>query len=68
MTAHERMQMLGAALAFAAVGGAMVFYEVARLKQARPIWGGGDAVQAYWVAYCAMFVLAFVFVIAVLVR
>lgn len=60
--------MLVAAITFAAAGSAMLFYDLARTRKGRPIWGGGDALQAYWAAYSALFVLAFAFLVAVIVR
>jgi hypothetical protein len=54
----ETMGLLGASVVFAAVGGALLFYELSRLKAGRPILRGGVAAQGYYMIYLAMFVLS----------
>ena len=54
------MNLLGlvvASVAFFCVGGAMVLYELSRIKAGRPILKGSPAVDFYYVAYLAMFCL-----------
>lgn len=54
----ETLGLLGAAIAFFAVGFALLLYELARIKVGRPILKGGVAAQGYYIIYLAMFVLA----------
>jgi divalent metal cation (Fe/Co/Zn/Cd) transporter len=55
----ETLGLLGAAVAFFAVGFVLVLYELSRIKAGRPILKGGVAAQGYYMIYLAMFVLAF---------
>ena len=64
----ERLELAGAAIAFLAVGAAMVFYELARAGAKRPILKGGDAAQAYMSAYGALFVLGLTCMLAAIIR
>ena len=64
----ERLEFVGAAVAFGSVGALMVFYEMVRARAKRPIMKGGDGAQAYMSAYGALFVLGLTFLIAALVR
>ena len=56
----EKLGLIGAAVAFAAIGSTLVFYELSRIKAGRPILRGGVAAQSYYIIYLAMFVLALV--------
>ena len=67
-TPLEKLQFLGAAIAFFAVGALMVFYENFRIKAGRPILNGSAAVQLYYVSYLTMFVLSATVAIAAIVR
>ena len=64
----EKLQFLGAATAFFAVGDLMVFYENFRIKAGRPILNGSAAVQLYYVSYLTMFVLGSAVAVAAIVR
>lgn len=64
----EKVQFVGAAIAFFAVGILMVLYENARIKAGRPILKGSEAVQLYYVSYLTMFVLSATVAIAAIVR
>ena len=64
----EKIQFLGAAVAFFAAGALMVFYENFRIKVGRPILNGSAAVQLYYVSYLTMFVLGATVAIAAIVR
>ena len=54
----ETLGLLGAAIAFFAVGLVLVLYENVRIKAGRPILKGGTAAQSYYIIYFAMFVMA----------
>lgn len=54
----ETVGLLGASVVFAVVGGALLFYELSRIKAGRPILRGGVAAQGYYMIYLAMFALA----------
>ena len=58
---------MGAAIAFFGVGFAMVLYELARIKAGRTIMKGGVAAQGYYMIYLAMFVLAFITALKVVI-
>lgn len=64
----EKLQFLGAAVAFFAVGVGMILYEIARNKANRPILNGGNAIQLYYCGYLSSFVLGTVCVIAAIVK
>ncbi|HVQ80463.1 MAG: hypothetical protein WCF80_11445 [Pseudolabrys sp.] len=64
----EKLQFLGAAVAFFAVGALMVFYENIRIKAGRPILNGSAAVQLYYVSYLTMFVLGATVAVTAIVR
>ena len=64
----EKLQFVGAAIAFFAVGTLMVFYENFRIKAGRPILNGSAAVQLYYVSYLTMFVLGSAVAVAAIVR
>ena len=64
----EKIQFVGAAIAFFAVGILMVLYENARIRAGRPILKGSEAVQLYYVSYLTMFVLGVTVTIAAIVR
>ena len=64
----EKLQFLGAAVAFFAVGTGMILYEVARTKANRPILNGGNAIQLYYCGYLSSFVLGTVCVVAAMVK
>ena len=64
----EKIQFVGAAVAFFAVGILMVLYENARIRAGRPILKGSEAVQLYYVSYLTMFVLGVTVTIAAIVR
>ena len=64
----EKLQFLGAAVAFFAVGTSMILYEVARNKASRPILKGGNAIQLYYCGYLSSFVLGTVCVVAAMVK
>ena len=64
----EKLQFLGAAIAFFAAGTLMVLYENFRIKADRRILNGSAAVQLYYVSYLTMFVLGITVAIAVIVR
>jgi hypothetical protein len=53
----EKLQFVGAAIAFFAVGTLIVVYESFRVSAGRPILNGSAAVQLYYVSYLTMFVL-----------
>jgi hypothetical protein len=57
----ERLELLGISIGCLAVGGAMVFYELARIKAKRPILHGNPAVDFYYVVYLLMLALGIVF-------
>jgi hypothetical protein len=54
----ETLGLMGAAVAFFAVGFVLVLYENVRIKAGRPILKGGTATQSYYIIYFAMFVMA----------
>ena len=54
----QALQFSAAAATFFLVGGAMAYYDWFRAKAGRPILGGRDSVQMYWITYLAMFTLA----------
>jgi divalent metal cation (Fe/Co/Zn/Cd) transporter len=56
----ETLGLLGASVAFFAVGLALVLYELKRIKEGRPILKGGVAAQSYYIIYLVMFALALV--------
>ena len=62
----EKLQFVGAAIAFFAVGNG--FYENFRIGVGRPILTGSAAVQLYYVSYLTMFVLGATFAVAAIVR
>jgi len=64
----EKLQFLGAAVGFFAVGIGMILYEIARNKANRPILNGGNAIQLYYCGYLTFFVLGTVCVIAAIVK
>ena len=64
----EKLQFLGAAFAFFAVGALMVFYENIRIKAGRPILNGSAAMQLYYVSYLTMFVLGATVAVTAIVR
>ena len=64
----EKLQFLGAAVAFFAVGIGMILHELARNKANRPILNGGNAIQLYYCGYLTSFVLGTVCVIAAIVN
>ena len=64
----EKLQFLGAAVAFFAVGISIILYEIARNKANRPILNGGNAIQLYYCGYLSSFVLGTVCVIAAIVK
>ena len=64
----EKIQFLGAAIAFFAAGALMVVYENFRIKAGRPILNGSAAVQLYYVSYLTMFVLCATVAVAAIVR
>ena len=64
----EKLQFLGAAIAFFAAGILMVLYENFRIKAGRPILNGSAAVQLYYVSYLTMFVLSATVAVAAIVR
>ncbi|HEX6897436.1 MAG: hypothetical protein ACM3Z4_14100 [Hyphomicrobiales bacterium] len=64
----EKLQFIGAAIAFFAVGALMVFYENFRIRAGRPILKGANAVQLYHVTYLSMFVLGATVAVAAIVR
>jgi hypothetical protein len=64
----EKLQFIGATIAFFAAGTLMVLYENFRIKARRPILNGSAAVQLYYVSYLTMFVLGITVAIAVIVR
>jgi hypothetical protein len=64
----EKLQFLGAAVAFFAVGIGMILYEIARNKANRPILNGGNAIQLYYCGYLSSFILGTVCVIAAIVK
>jgi hypothetical protein len=64
----EKIQFLGAAIAFFAPGALMVVYENFRIKVGRPILNGSAAVQLYYVSYLTMFVLSATVALAAIVR
>jgi hypothetical protein len=64
----EKLQFLGAAVAFFAVGIGMTRYEIARNRANRPILNGGNAIQLYYCGYLSSFVLGTVCVIAAIVK
>jgi hypothetical protein len=64
----EKIQFLGAAVAFFAVGTGMILYEIARNRARRPILNGGNAIQLYYCGYLSSFVLGTVCVIAAIVK
>ena len=64
----EKLQFLGAAIAFFAVGVGMILYEIARNRANRPILKGGNAIQLYYCAYLSSLVLGTVSVIAAIVK
>jgi hypothetical protein len=57
----ETLELLGISIGCLAVGGAMVFYELARIKAKRPILHGSPAVDFYYVTYLLMFALGMTF-------
>ena len=64
----EKLQFLGAAVAFFAVGIGMILHELARNKANRPILNGGNAIQLYYCGYLTSFVVGTVCVIAAIVK
>jgi uncharacterized membrane protein len=56
----ETLELLGASVVFLAVGLALLFYELSRIKAGRPILKGGVAAQSYYILYLMMFALALV--------
>jgi hypothetical protein len=68
MSATERFQLVALAVAFLCVGSAMASFDVVRARAGRPIAGGRDAIQLYWIVYLAMFVLAITSAVAATVR
>ena len=62
----EKLQFLGAAIAFFAAGA--LVYENFRIKVGRPILNGSAAVQLYYVSYLTMFVLSAAIAVAAIVR
>ena len=64
----EKLQFIGATIAFFAAGTLMVLYENFRIKADRPILNGSAAVQLYYVSYLTMFVLSATVAIAAIVR
>src|SRR4026207_338437 len=60
----EKLQFLGAAVAFFPGGTGMILYEVARNNANRPILNGGNAIQLYYCGYLSSFVLGTVCVVA----
>jgi divalent metal cation (Fe/Co/Zn/Cd) transporter len=63
----EKLGLLGVAAAFFAVGFALLFYELSRIKAGRPILSGGVAAQGYYIIYLAMFVLALTFALKAII-
>ena len=64
----ETVAKLGVAIALLATGSGMAFYEWIRTKAGRPILGGRDVRQLYWIAYLAMLVLGLTVFISAIVR
>ena len=64
----EKLEFVGAAVAFFAVGILMVLYENFRIRAGRPILRGSAAVQLYYVSYLTMFVLGITVLVAAIVR
>jgi hypothetical protein len=64
----EKLQFVGAAVAFFAAGVVMVFYEDFRIRVGRPILNGSAAVQLYYVSYLTMFILGVTVLAAAIVR
>jgi len=57
----EMLELFGISIGCLAVGGAMVFYELVRIKAKRPILHGNPAVDFYYVIYLLMFALGITF-------
>jgi hypothetical protein len=51
------ISQFGVGISLFGVGAAMAFYEWTRFKAGRPIWNGHRAIEFYWMAYLALFVL-----------
>jgi hypothetical protein len=64
----EKLQFVGAAVAFFAAGVVMVLYENFRIRVGRPILNGSAAVQLYYVSYLTMFILGVTVLAAAIVR
>ena len=64
----EKLQSLGAVVAFFAAGIGMILYEIARNKASRPILNGGNAIQLFYCGYLTSFVLGTVCIIAAIVK
>jgi hypothetical protein len=57
----EMLELLGISIGCLAVGGAMVVYELSRIKAKRPILHGNPAVDFYYVTYLMMLALGLTF-------
>lgn len=68
MGATDRLELVVLALAFLCAGGVMASYDFMRARAGRPIAGGRDAIQLYWITYLAMVVLAITIVLAAIIR
>jgi hypothetical protein len=64
----QNLLFSAAAAAFLLIGAAMAYYDWARTRAGRPLMGGGQSVQLYWMGYMMMFALAITCVIAAVVR
>ncbi len=64
----QNLQSAVAATLFLSVGTGMAYYDWARTRAGRPLMGGAQSVQLYWMGYMVMFALAITCAIAAAVR
>ena len=64
----QNLQFAVAATVFLLVGIGMAYHDWARTRAGRPLMGGAQSVQLYWMGYMLMFALAITFAIAAAVR
>jgi len=64
----EKLQLAAVAVTFLAIASGMAFYERARIRATRLIFGKSQAIVIYWCAYLSLFVLGLTVATAAVVR